>query len=196
MRVVDETVKSINNSMEINLEDVINDLPDIELNLLSLNAYLNLTKIDIKWMNAANDIISGLIKICIPNTVYIEAEVIKDIGTGGSIICISLLTGIKNIFELDRALRNASDVGRDVLKDVYSNYLEEELQQMGQGSSWRFFNSYDNLGILLLYSKKDIIKDNPDIIDKMKCVDYAILQWLRKLLDLPTKKLDEQKDPS
>lgn len=95
IQAIEETQEALNDSKELNLKDVINDLPDIELNLLSLNAYLNLTKVDIKWMNEANDIISEIIKICIPNTVTIEMDVMKYIGTGGSIICISRLTGIK-----------------------------------------------------------------------------------------------------
>jgi len=187
MQAIEETQEALNDSKELNLKDVINDLPDIELNLLSLNAYLNLTKVDIKWMNEANDIISEIIKICIPNTVTIEMDVMKYIGTGGSIICISRLTGIKNIFELDKALMDVSDIGSSILKAFYSSYLEKELRQFAQGSLLRFFNSYDNLGILLLYSRRDVIKENPEIMEKIKCIDYEILHWLRTILNIPVK---------
>lgn len=187
IQAIEETQEALNDSKELNLKDVINDLPDIELNLLSLNAYLNLTKVDIKWMNEANDIISEIIKICIPNTVTIEMDVMKYIGTGGSIICISRLTGIKNIFELDKALMDVSDIGSSILKAFYSSYLEKELRQFAQGSLLRFFNSYDNLGILLLYSRRDVIKENPEIMEKIKCIDYEILHWLRTILNIPVK---------
>jgi len=187
IQAIEGTQEAPNDSKELNLKDVINDIPNIELNLLSLNAYLNLTKVDIKWMNEANDIISQLIKICIPNTVTIEMDVTKYIGTGGSIICISRLTGIKNIFELDKALMDVSDIGSSILKAFYSSYLEKVLRQFAQGSLLRFFNSYDNLGILLLYSRRDVIKDNPEIMERIKCIDYEILHWLRTILDIPVK---------
>ena len=94
------------------LEEVRNLIPNNELNLVSLNTYLKLTNIDIKWMNISNLVISELIKNCIPSHITMDVFVAKDVGTGRSVICVAYSVGIKTINELNEVLNEANIFGR------------------------------------------------------------------------------------
>ena len=163
------------------LEDVGDKIPTTELNLLSLNAYLNLTKQDIKWMDISNRILKELIEKCAPPSVHVEAMVDRMFsGTGSDLLALLKIVGVESIKELDDILRSASDFGKTVIEEVYSTWLEFELKRMeGPGSMGFSFTSYQNMAILILYAKKNILKDllkeNPNLLKKLPLFYYVKL---------------------
>lgn len=167
-------------------DEAFEEIGDIELNIISINTYLNITKVDIYWMEISNKILSDLISMCIPKTtisLVVSAYVEKEYEKSQSILCAANITGIKNIYELDAVIQNASSFGERLLKGIYTNYLEDELKGFHFGTSVRWFNSYDNLAVLILYAKKDVFREHPDRLDKIKCIDYALISGLKLIID-------------
>ena len=175
--------KILHNDEFRSLEEVGNLIPNNELNLVSLNTYLKLTNIDIKWMNISNLVISELIKNCIPSHITMDVSVAKYVGTGRSVICVAYSVGIKTINELNEVLNEANIFGREILFQVYSGYFEKVLYEMSWGYVGRFFNSYDNLAILILYARKDVLKSHPERLEQIKCIPEDIFSSIRKIIE-------------
>jgi len=184
VEILDEVKSGMLHNVEFrSLDEVRTLIPSNELNLVSLNAYLKLTNIDMKWMNISNQIISRLIHDSIPSHITMYVDVTKDVGTGRSIICVAYLTGIRTIIELDKVLNDAEIFGPTILLQVYSGYLERVLYEISYGSVGRYFNSYDNLAILILYAKREILKSQPDIMKKIKCIPQDIFFPIKKIIE-------------
>jgi hypothetical protein len=167
------------------IEDV-GEIGDIELNIISINTYLNITNVDIQWMDIANSILSDLIAISIPKTVMpikINSYVEKTFEHSQSILCAANITGVKDLYELDDVIKSASSFGEIVLKKIYKIHLNNLLKGFSFGTSERWFNSYDNLAVLILYAKRDVFREHPDRLDKIKCIDAELMSGLIQIID-------------
>lgn len=140
---------------------------DIELDLSSLEVYLESTKQHLKWMKIAEQVGFKFLKE--------EDEDIEDIIEDFKRILLSILhlTGITTIEELDEILRDASQWGKDVLASIrnlsykYSNAPQYYIDELGYVPFE--FTSYGINTFLVFYARRNVVDQK--IIEN---TEYAI----------------------
>ena len=121
---------------------------EIELNLSSLEIYLDSTKSDIEWMRMAENV--GYKPIPFPDEEVVLSKVFSR--TLGTLLGILHSTGITTMARLDAILEDASKWGMDIL----TRFLEISSQE---GYS-PYANPYLVLIVLVLYARKEYVDHN------------------------------------
>jgi putative GTP pyrophosphokinase len=128
---------------------------DIELDLSSLEVYLESTKQHLNWVKIAEQVGFKFLKE--------EDEDIEDIIEDSKRILLSILhlTGITTIEELDEILRDASQWGKDVLASIrnlsykYSNAPQYYIDELGYVPFK--FTSYVIITFLVIYARRKVV---------------------------------------
>ncbi len=163
------------------LKDISEGMIDLELNMFSLDEYFKLTYQDQEWMNFSNKIIQSILSnksqradlksldhAC--NVSVYVAKSYLDLRYRANFLGIMSRLGIKNLKELDFILKDAVKWGDSVLKVVYDYYIEKfviEKIKNGMIDCDIQLDPYINIAILVLYGKRDILKQNPKILEDM-----------------------------
>ncbi|MCK4735921.1 MAG: hypothetical protein KAT65_25930, partial [Methanophagales archaeon] len=147
---------------------------DIELDLTSLDVYLNFTKQHLKWMKIAEEVGYESPEDMLDTSELCEIYFNQLKSDKRKLLKILYLTGIKTVLELDEILKDANKWGKVILARIETLYSHE-------GPEILFASPYDVISLLVLYARKNVVDEK---IVKQTEFDDALQKVIKELIGI------------
>ena len=147
---------------------------DIELDLTSLDVYLNFTKQHLKWMKIAEEVGYESPEDMLDTSELREIYFNQLNSDKRKLLKILYLTGIKTVLELDKILKDANKWGKVILARIETLYSHE-------GPGILFASPYDVISLLVLYARRGVVDEK---IVKQTKFDDVLQNVIKELIGI------------
>ena len=147
---------------------------DIELDLTSLDVYLDSTKQHLKWMKIAEEVSYESPEDMLDTSELLEIYFNQLMSDKRKLLKILYLTGIKTVLELDEILKDANKWGKVILTRIETLYSHE-------GPGILFASPYDVISLLVLYARRGVVDEK---IVRQTEFDDALQKVIKELIGI------------